>query len=147
MSLADSTKSVAPQPPKGDGDGLNGWSIKCSEGWLLVDNSDAAALQRELEAAWLASEAANTSAITAAVRAEAGRGTSYVHRRVMKKFRRNTVAGWVVAYLPAALNDGEELWHVVFCDKDEEDWSLDEVSQAFPTAHRTSLTSLSACCG
>lgn len=127
---AEAEAGVGATPPlHGTGDGINGWSIFETEGWVLVDNSDHTALERAVRDALEAMEGEVSEETASEAMREASAGARFVNRRVQKTFRRTVAEGWVVAYLPNVLNDGEgELWHVVFQDGDEEDWSEDEVN-------------------
>ena len=114
--------------PIGLNDGLNGWAIYASEGWITQDASDSEKLSAAVGRALVATNATVTEKLTAEATKEALHGAKYISNKVMKTFKRLKVTGWVVAYLPNCLNDGEgELWHVVFSDRDEEDWDFDEV--------------------
>lgn len=116
------------QPPRGKGRGVNGWSIFLLEGWIMVDASDPAVLEAKVSEALDSVDMEVTAEVAAVTRKEAAIGAVSVHKRVMRTFHRELMMGWVVGYLPDSLNEGEgELWHVVFSDGDEEDWSADEV--------------------
>lgn len=104
-SMAQSLQSV-PNPsstvrrPPAHGttkDGINGWSIFHSEGWTLAPMDRLP-------------------------------GSEHIGKAVLKRFRNaQCVDGDVVAFLPAAANEGMSLWHVVWSDGDEEDWDDTEV--------------------
>lgn len=97
--------TISSGAPMGKGKGINGWSIFEHEGWLIGSTAAAAA-------------AATTPSLPL---------PHYLHSKVRKTFKRTTLNGTIVAYLAAAVNDGMDLWHVVYCDGDEEDWELHEV--------------------
>ena len=129
--------------------GINGWSITRDEGWILLnptsDTSDftievieAAAHQEDLRSGTVPDtpdpDTSNRSGVSPdAVRMEkiiqqATKGAVHNGQYVRKKFRYNRYTnGVIVGYLPAVLNEEQELWHVVFTDGDEEDLDLKEV--------------------
>lgn len=123
--------------PRGKAKGYKGWSIFRSEGWLLASSSDKEAHSQDLQDVLHAEKAklgpsGYTTEFVAAVTQEAAQGAKHVNQTIAKTFKRaGKLRGEIVAYLPATLNDGEELWHVVFSDLDEEDWDADEVSACF----------------
>lgn len=140
VSPAEKNASAQIMPPfkapRGRAKGYNGWSIFRSEGWLLVNSADAVPhasdVQEILQAQKTSLGAARcTTEFVTAVTREAASGAKYVNRTICKTFKRTgKLRGEIVAYLPPSLNDGEELWHVVFSDLDEEDWDADEVKTA-----------------
>ncbi len=140
-------------PPHGtNASGINGWSIQRDEGWILLnptkDSSDfatevieAAAHQEDLRSGTVPDtpetpdpDSSNRSGASPdAVRMEkiiqqATIGAVHNGEYVRKKFRYNRrTNGVIVGFLPAVLNEDQELWHVVFTDGDEEDWDQKEV--------------------
>jgi hypothetical protein len=150
-TTAASQTQVSPPaspPPRGKGRGINGWSIFRSEGWLLVDTADPAALEVEVEETlrYMDVDVGVTDETASAVRQEAAAGAQFVHKKVMKTFHRVLADGWVVGFLPNSLNEGEgELWHVVFRDGDEEDWSADEVRKTFVNSLELPVTFVCGC--
>lgn len=126
------------QAPFGKSDGVNGWSIYRREGWVLTNNTDTAVLQEDINTAIHHIKEENeeitvTEELASDMYTQALQGAQYVHTTVYKAFRKCDMIGWVVGYLPAVVNEGEELWHVVFVDGDEEDMDAEEVS-ACPVA-------------
>ena len=136
-------------PPGTNTSGINGWSITRDEGWILLnpttDTSDftmevieAAAHQEDLRSGTVPDtpdpEKSNRSGASPdadrmeKIIQQATEGAVHNGQYVRKKFRYNRYTnGVIVGYLPAVLNEEQEMWHVVFTDGDEEDWDLKEV--------------------
>ena len=100
---------------------------------MLTNNTDTAVLQEDINTAIHHIKEENeeitvTEELASDMYTQALQGAQYVHTTVYKAFRKCDMIGWVVGYLPAVVNEGEELWHVVFVDGDEEDMDPEEVS-------------------
>ena len=133
LTAIAATSTENKQAPFGKSDGVNGWSIYRREGWVLTNNTDTAILQEDINTAIRHMKEENeeitvTEELASDMYTQALQGAQYVHTTVYKAFRKCDMIGWVVGYLPAVVNEGEELWHVVFVDGDEEDMDPEEVS-------------------
>jgi hypothetical protein len=141
------------EPPcKGTKSGINGWSIFYEEGWILPLHYPFAKTHSPplpSTSASIDADAATTLVPTTSSTAHfnsclkppvqsappppPSNSLRYLRALVCKYFgpkrRKVPVMGTIVAHLPAACNDGEALWHVVYADGDEEDWEEDEVGK------------------